>query len=59
MKPPGLLALRAADKAEANVGVTEQGGENRGAAVEKYLAAVGLPPGQPWCAASSVPTPPL
>lgn len=48
---PGPIALRAATDAEANVGVQESGGENRGKAVETYLRAVGLPAGNPWCAA--------
>ena len=38
------LALR-------EVGVHEQGGNNRGPRVEEYLRAVGLGPGNPWCAA--------
>jgi hypothetical protein len=34
------------------VGVREEpAGSNRGARVEAYLASVGLPGGQPWCAA--------
>jgi hypothetical protein len=32
-------------------GVREQGGANRGPEVERYLASVGLSPGQPWCCA--------
>lgn len=36
--------------AETQVGVREQGGNNRGPEVELYLASVGLPPGDPWCA---------
>lgn len=48
---PGPIAVRAASEALANVGVQEQGGNNRGQWVETYLRAVGLPPGQPWCAA--------
>lgn len=48
---PGPIALRAAKDALANVGVTEEGGENRGKYVEIYLASVGLGPGNPWCAA--------
>lgn len=47
----GPIARRAAADALANVGVTEQGGNNRGRYVETYLAAVGLDPGDPWCAA--------
>ena len=37
--------------ARAEVGVQEVGGNNRGRRVEEYLAAVGLGPGNPWCAA--------
>ena len=37
--------------ARKEVGVQEVGGNNRGRRVEEYLAAVGLGPGQPWCAA--------
>lgn len=48
---PGPIALRAVADAEANVGVTEEGGENRGKWVETYLASVGLTAGAPWCAA--------
>ena len=51
MKQPGPIALRAIADAERNVGIAEQGGQNRGKAVETYLASVGLPPGNPWCAA--------
>lgn len=51
MKEPGSVAKRAAQEALANVGVTEVGGNNRGPAVEKYLASVGCKPGDPWCAA--------
>lgn len=47
----GTIAQRAASDAEANVGVTEQGGENAGKYVETYLHAVGLRRGDPWCAA--------
>ena len=48
---PGPIAKKAAIDALANVGVTEQGGNNRGRYVETYLAAVDLDPGDPWCAA--------
>lgn len=37
--------------ASREVGVHESGGNNLGARVEQYLAAVGLPGGNPWCAA--------
>lgn len=51
MNPPGAVAIRASKDALANVGVTEEGGENRGKFVEVYLKSVGLQPGDPWCAA--------
>ena len=47
------IALLAVDKSFLNLGVTEKGGENRGAAVEAYLDSCipPLPPGSPWCVA--------
>lgn len=36
---------------QSQVGVREQGGANRGAQVEQYLAAVNFGPGYAWCAA--------
>jgi hypothetical protein len=39
------------DAAEADLLVRERGGGNRGWEVEAILAAVGLKPGDPWCAA--------
>jgi hypothetical protein len=51
MQNPGPIALRAAADAEANVGVVEQGGNNRGKYVEIYQKAVGIGKGDPWCAA--------
>lgn len=45
------IALLAADDAVANVGVTETDKDNHGPAIKKYLAAVDLEEGQPWCAA--------
>ena len=50
MRAPGVIALRAAFDALANVGV-EEIGTNAGKAVEIYLASVGLSAGDPWCAA--------
>jgi len=44
------IATNAAAQALTNVGVVEEG-ENRGRWVETYQAAVGIPPGSPWCAA--------
>lgn len=46
--PTGSLPL---DVALGEVGVKERGGNNRGPDVEKYLGAVGLGRGNPWCAA--------
>ena len=45
------LAARVLELAAAEVGVREEGGRNCGPRVEQYLAAVGLPAGNPWCAA--------
>jgi hypothetical protein len=47
------IVLLAVDKSFVNLGVTEVGGENRGAAVESYLASCipPLPAGSPWCVA--------
>lgn len=45
------VAILAADDALANVGVTEKGGDNKGAAIKIYLQTVGLSEGFAWCAA--------
>ena len=46
------LGVSALAEAKARVGVHEQPlGSNRGPEVDRYLAAVGLPPGNFWCAA--------
>jgi hypothetical protein len=37
--------------ARSYVGTVEEGGHNRGEAVERFQRAVGIPPGSPWCAA--------
>lgn len=37
--------------ARSEVGVKEEGGNNRGPRVAEYLASVGLGVGEPWCAA--------
>ena len=37
--------------AKVFIGVPEQGGNNRGQMVDLFLRGVGLPPGEPWCAA--------
>lgn len=50
-KLPGPIALAAVSGALGNVGVTEQGGENRGKAIAIYLASVGITVPAPWCAA--------
>lgn len=42
---------RALEIAITQIGVREEGGANRGAQVERYLHAAGLPPGQQWCCA--------
>jgi hypothetical protein len=44
---PALLVAAA----NAFVGVSEQGGDNRGQMVEHFLRGVHLSPGHPWCAA--------
>src|SRR5688572_27266579 len=44
---PALLVAAA----NAFIGVTEHGGDNRGQMVERFLAGVNQPPGEPWCAA--------
>ena len=45
------LAERVLELAAKEVGTREEGGRNCGPRVAQYLAAVGLPPGHPWCAA--------
>lgn len=45
----GNVARRAAQEALANVGVTEEGGNNRGKFVEIYQDATDNEPGSPWC----------
>jgi hypothetical protein len=37
--------------ASSLVGVREEGGNNRGHMIERFLQSVNQPPGQPWCAA--------
>jgi len=44
---PALLVAAA----NAFVGVSEEGGDNRGQMVEHFLRGVHLSPGHPWCAA--------
>lgn len=36
---------------DRQLGVRESGGNNQGWKIEQYLQSVGLPPGNPWCAA--------
>ena len=43
------IASRMLAAAEALVGVMEQGGNNRGAAVERIIRANDGEPGEPWC----------
>lgn len=45
------LSHVALEIAVSQLGVSEQGGANRGPEVDQYLAMARLPPGQPWCAA--------
>jgi peptidoglycan hydrolase-like protein with peptidoglycan-binding domain len=49
--PDDPFAKAVLDVARSQIGVREEGGANRGPQVEKYLAAVGRPPGDPWCLA--------
>ena len=54
MQRPHLVPLTPAllvAAANSFVGFTEQGGDNRGQVVERFLAEVHQRPGQPWCAA--------
>lgn len=44
---PGLLIAAA----NSFVELREEGGDNRGQVVERFLASVQQPPGEPWCAA--------
>jgi hypothetical protein len=45
------LLKKAIDIAKTQKGITEQGGNNYGPEVKKYLASVGLGQGYPWCMA--------
>ena len=45
------ISLAALEIAVAFIGVHEEGGQNRGPEVDQFLAAVGLDPGNSWCAA--------
>lgn len=44
------LSQEALEIAITYLGTREQGGNNTGPEVDQFLAAVGLPPGKPWCA---------
>jgi len=46
----GSLGAAALHIAESQKGVHEIGGANMGPQVDKYLAAAGVSPGNPWCA---------
>ena len=48
---PAAVRPAHVDTVLAYVGTVERGGANRGPHVERFLRAVGLGPGQPWCAA--------
>lgn len=46
------IAIKAADLAVQSIGIVEdEGKDNHGAMIEKYLASVNLNEGHPWCAA--------
>jgi len=52
VKTPGPISVKAADDACAKeVLSVREDGSNAGTFVERYLAAVGLGPGNPWCMA--------
>ncbi|HXC25131.1 MAG TPA: hypothetical protein VNU46_04385 [Gemmatimonadaceae bacterium] len=51
-RPPALVRVEGLiGAAKAFIGVPEQGGNNLGQMVELFLREVGLPAGEPWCAA--------
>lgn len=47
----GRLRLEALNVARSLIGLGEEGGNNRGEDVETWLASVGRPGGEAWCAA--------
>lgn len=51
MSDTTLASARLIAAANAFIGFAEQGGDNRGQVVERFLAEVNQPPGAPWCAA--------
>ncbi len=50
MSPLRQVAIRAADEAEANLGVHEEGSSNWSPSVKLYLNSVGITSPAPWCA---------
>jgi hypothetical protein len=51
MSPIRLSPISLIAAAASLVGVREEGGNNRGLMIERFLRGVKQPPGQPWCAA--------
>jgi hypothetical protein len=54
MQTPHIVPLTPAllvAAANAFMGLVEEGGDNRGQMIERFLANVHQPPGEPWCAA--------
>lgn len=51
LAPSSALTGAAIRIAERYLDVRESGGPNRGPEIERFLTAVGLGPGHPWCAA--------
>lgn len=51
--PADLSSLQRSviEQAIASIGVAEEGGSNRGPQIDGYLRELGVPLGQPWCAA--------
>lgn len=48
---PTTARDRVVHRAIHEIGVREEGGNNRGERIGQYLATTGLPEGHPWCAA--------
>lgn len=54
MQTPHIVPLTPAllvAAANSFIGLAEEGGDNHGQMIERFLAAVHQPPGEPWCAA--------
>lgn len=54
MQTPHIVPLTPAllvAAANSFIGLVEEGGDNRGQMIERFLAGVHQPPGAPWCAA--------